>query len=276
MHSDQTLPDPDSPRDWAWAALTAAWDGGDYPRVAELAEHWLASHPNDRDFHLWAADGLGMEREISAAANHLQSLLDMDPDDAEVMARLGHLYFRNGDMAGAQELFDRALDMRDDWADTHYGLGLVAERRRDFVAAERAFTTAHRLDPDGFPLPVRLTDREFDRCLQEAIDVLPPEFQEELESVSILVQDLPDDETMRAVDPPDPELLGLFTGPSHMDQLSGGPPDLPPTIILYRRNLERLASDPHHLMDEIVTTLYHELGHYLGWDEDEVERHGLA
>jgi len=276
MHTEQTLPDPDSPREWAWAALTAAWDGGDYPRVAELAEHWLASHPNDRDFHLWAADGLGMEREVSAAADHLQTLLDADPDDAEVMARLGHLYFRNGDMAGAQALFDRALAIRDDWADTHYGLGLVAERRRDFVAAERAFATAHRLDPNGFPLPVRLTDREFDRCVREAIDVLPPEFQEELESVSILVQDLPDDESMRAVDPPDPELLGLFSGPSHMDQLSGGPPDLPPTIILYRRNLERLANDPHHLMDEIVTTLYHELGHYLGWDEDEVERHGLA
>ena len=276
MHTERSLPDPDSSRDWAWAALAAAWDGGDYPRVVELAEHWLESYPRDRDFHLWAADGLGMERQFAAAADHLQVLLDADPEDAEAMARLGHLHFRSGRMADAEDLFQRALAIRDDWADTHYGIGLVAERRREFVAAERAFATAHRLDPDGFPLPVRLTDGEFDRCVQEAIDVLPPEFQEELETVSILVQDLPDDDSMRAVDPPDPELLGLFSGPSHMDQLAGGPPDLPPTITLYRRNLERLASDPHHLMDEIVTTLYHEIGHYLGWDEDEVERHGLA
>jgi predicted Zn-dependent protease with MMP-like domain len=276
MQTDRSLPDPDSPRDWAWAALTAAWEGGDYPRVAELAEHWLQSYPGDRDFHLWAADGLGMERRFTAAASHLQGLLAADPVDAEAMARLGHLYFRSGNMRDAEILFEQALAVRDDWADTHYGIGLVAERRRDFVAAERAFATAHRLDPNGFPLPVRLTDGEFDRCVQEAIDMLPPEFQEQLESISILVQDLPDDDSMRAVDPPDPELLGLFTGPSHMDHQSGGLPDLPPTIILYRRNLERLASDPHHLMDEIVTTLYHELGHYLGWDEDEVGRHGLA
>ncbi|HEX9592617.1 MAG TPA: metallopeptidase family protein [bacterium] len=276
MDTERPLPDPSSPRDWALEALTAAWDGGDYPRVAELAEHWLASDPQDRDFHLWAADGLGMERRFKVAARHLQVLLDADPEDTEAMARLGHLHFRSGRMSDAESLFERALTIRDDWADTHYGIGLVAERRRDFVAAERAFTTAHRLDPNGFPLPVRLTDGEFDRCVQEAIDVLPPEFQEQLESVSILVQDLPDDDSMRAVDPPDPELLGLFTGPNHMDQLAGGPPALPPTIILYRRNLERLASDPHHLMDEIVTTLYHELGHYLGWDEDEVGRHGLA
>jgi len=51
--------------------------------------------------------------------------------------------------------------------------------------------------------------------------------------------------------------------------------DMVPTIVLYRRNLERLSRDPDHLLEEIVTTLYHELGHYLGWDEEEVAQRGL-
>jgi len=274
MRNDPFLPAGDAPRDWAWAALLAAWDGGDNVRVAELAERWLEGHPDDREFRLWAADGCAAERDLEAAADHLRAAREQDPADAEVVARLGHIYFRGGRIDEAEHLFQEALALRDDWGDTHYGLGLVAEQRRDYVAAERAFTTAHRFDPASFPLPVRLTDREFDHCLKEAVRELPPDLHASLDSVAIIVQDLPDEESMRAVEPPDPELLGLFTGPTHAERLAAVG-DMVPTIVLYRRNLERLSRDPDHLMEEIVTTLYHELGHYLGWDEEEVAQRGL-
>ncbi len=274
MRSQRFLPEGDAPRDWAWAAVMAAWDGGDNLRVAELAERWLETHPGDRDFHLWAADGYAAARNLHAAADHLRALLAADPGDVEAMTRLGHVRFRAGEMEAAERLFRDALALRDDWADTHYGLGLVAEQRRDYVAAERAFTTAHRLDPAAFPLPVRLTDGEFDHCLSEAVQELPPELQAALESVAIVVQDLPDETAMRVVEPPDPELLGLFSGPTHGER-HATTGEMVPTIVLYRRNLERLSRDPDHLMEEIATTLYHELGHYLGWDEEEVARRGL-
>jgi len=274
MRDDRFLPECDVVRDWAWAALLAAWEGGDNLRLAELAECWLKDHPDDRDFRLWAADGLAAARHLEAAAGHLQAILDADPSDVEVVARLGHLYFRGGQIDLAARLFGEALALRDDVADVHYGLGLVAEQRHDYVAAERAFANAHRLDPDGFPLPVRLTDREFEHCLKEAVQELPAELQVALDLVAIVVQDLPDEESMRAVEPPDPELLGLFTGPTHGER-HAGMGEMVPTIVLYRRNLERLSEDPDHLLEEITTTLYHELGHYLGWDEEEVARRGL-
>jgi len=274
MRNDPFLPEGDAPRDWAWAALLAAWDGGDNLRVAELAERWLEGHPDDRDVHLWAADGLAAARCLEAAADHLQAILDVDPTDAKVVARLGHLRFRGGEMEEAERLFRAALALRDDLADTHYGLALVAEQRHDYAAAERAFTTAHHLDPDAFPLPVRLTDRDLDHCLEAAVGELPEDLRAALDTVAIVVQDLPDVASMRAVEPPDPELLGLFTGPTHGERYAGVG-DRVPTIVLYRRNLERLSRDPDHLMEEIVTTLYHELGHYLGWDEEEVARRGL-
>jgi len=271
---DPFLPEGDAPRDWAWAALLAAWDGGDNLRVAALAERWLEGHPDDRDFRLWAADGWAAERNLEAAAYHLQVVREQDPGDAEVVARLGHIRFRGGEVDEAERLFREALALREDWGDTHYGLGLVAERRHDYVAAERAFATANRLDPTDFPLPVRLTDREFDHCLTEAVQELPADLHAALEAVAIVVQDLPDEESMQAVKPPDPELLGLFTGPTHGERFASVG-DMVPTIVLYRRNLERLSRDPDQLMEEIATTLYHELGHYLGWDEEEVARRGL-
>ena len=45
----------------------------------------------------------------------------------------------------------------------------------------------------------------------------------------------------------------------------------PNYIYLFQRNLERIARDREDLIEQITITLHHELGHYLGLDEDEVE-----
>ena len=51
---------------------------------------------------------------------------------------------------------------------------------------------------------------------------------------------------------------------------------MPPSIYLFQRNLERYARDSEHLRLEIRTTLYHEVAHLLGYDEDEVDAMGLG
>ena len=71
-----------------------------------------------------------------------------------------------------------------------------------------------------------------------------------------------------------PDLLGLFLGVSLLER-SGEHPELPPSIHLYQRNLERAAVDEEELKEQIRITLYHELGHYLGFDEDGVAELGL-
>ena len=50
----------------------------------------------------------------------------------------------------------------------------------------------------------------------------------------------------------------------------------PNYIYLFQRNLERIARDREDLIEQITITLHHELGHYLGLDEDEVEDMGLG
>jgi len=67
--------------------------------------------------------------------------------------------------------------------------------------------------------------------------------------------------------------LGLFEGPSAMDEAD--PAELP-RIRLFVANLWDWAEqDEQDFRDEVGTTFLHELGHYLGWDEDEVAARGL-
>ena len=71
----------------------------------------------------------------------------------------------------------------------------------------------------------------------------------------------------------DPDLLGLFIG-SPLAEAGDSP--LPPQIILYLENLWDFAEqDEEFYREEVRITYLHELGHYLGLDEIDLEERGL-
>jgi len=73
----------------------------------------------------------------------------------------------------------------------------------------------------------------------------------------------------------EPDILGLFTGNSHGSEFSH-PDPAPPQILLYLENLWDLADgDLAVFHDEVRVTYLHELGHYFGWDEDDLADRGL-
>jgi len=70
-----------------------------------------------------------------------------------------------------------------------------------------------------------------------------------------------------------PDTLGLFTGADYVEEVAS---PMPPQIILFLDNLWDWAQhDPTLFRDEVRTTLLHELGHYLGLDEDDLVQRGL-
>ena len=73
----------------------------------------------------------------------------------------------------------------------------------------------------------------------------------------------------------EPDLLGLFEGASRLEA-DPHTSDSPPSIILYLDNLWELAEgSPEIFMDEVRTTYLHELGHFLGFDEDDLTLRNL-
>jgi predicted Zn-dependent protease with MMP-like domain len=73
----------------------------------------------------------------------------------------------------------------------------------------------------------------------------------------------------------EPDILGLFSGNPHGTELAHDHP-APPQICLYLESLWDFATgDPDIFRDEVRLTYLHELGHYFGWDEDELAARGL-
>ena len=68
----------------------------------------------------------------------------------------------------------------------------------------------------------------------------------------------------------EPDLLGLFVGPA-LDEAEGLDDPLPPEILLFLENLwDYAGEDPEIFREEVRRTYLHELGHYLGLEEDDM------
>jgi predicted Zn-dependent protease with MMP-like domain len=92
-------------------------------------------------------------------------------------------------------------------------------------------------------------------------------------TVPVHYETLPDADTLAEGFPED--ILGLFSGDPHGSSLNQDQPQ-PPRIILYLENLWDYAeADRRIFRQEVRLTYLHELGHYLGWDEDELAARGL-
>lgn len=107
---------------------------------------------------------------------------------------------------------------------------------------------------------------------QEACAVraaLPDDLQASLASLIVTLDPKPTpDEEQQEGD--DEALLGLFVGPSFGEELDTADP-IPPVIRLFVENLRVEAQDnPDRFRQEVRTTLLHEIGHYLGLDEEEL------
>lgn len=103
---------------------------------------------------------------------------------------------------------------------------------------------------------------------------LPPEVREPARAVPVCFEPWPNDAIL--AEGWEPDILGLFVGHEHGGELRDDPAPLPPQIVLFLENIWDFAEgDVEIFRDEVRLTYLHELGHYLGWDEDEVARRGL-
>src|SRR5687767_15162768 len=111
---------------------------------------------------------------------------------------------------------------------------------------------------------------DFEAAVERAWGRIPESFRGQLEGVEVSVQDRPGPEAEE--DEGSKDLLGLFVGPTRQDLMEEGAlPDLPPRILLYRLNLTEAFPNRAELILEISRTLRHEIAHYFGIEDEELE-----
>jgi len=215
------------------------------------------------------------------AAVLLEEILAAEPEDLASLADLGLCLFEMCRFDRAEAVLAHALAVDSSDPQACYWMALCVERHgaSDYAAAEELFQRAHHADPEAYPLPTRFSAEEFQEIVHEAIDELPDEARVCVRNgtLSIHVPDLPRTDELYAFDPPaDPCLFGLYVGTPLPERSLGQTPQLPDVICIYKRNLERMFHDRDDLVEEVRITVLHEIGHYFGLDEDELEERGFA
>jgi len=118
----------------------------------------------------------------------------------------------------------------------------------------------------------RLNDiagREVDRCIRE----LPDELRVHASRIVVSLHKKPGRDMIR--DGIEPDLLGLFLGKTMADELTADF-DMTPQILLFINNIWDYAEhDMVAFREEVRLTFLHELGHFLGLEESDLEIRGL-
>lgn len=138
-----------------------------------------------------------------------------------------------------------------------------------------------------------LSNPEFDKLTRDVwvrlLPIIPRELQSHFDRIQILIEDEPTPEFVKEVkasgdgdlvDDPE-ELCGFFIGVPMPESSVTSPDIFPARVYLFRKALLDLADfdgTPAALADlreEIAVTLLHEIGHFFGLDEDDLERLGF-
>jgi predicted Zn-dependent protease with MMP-like domain len=117
---------------------------------------------------------------------------------------------------------------------------------------------------------------QFSRRVEAALRPLPDEIRQYLDNVVIVVEDEPAAGAHTDRDGEPEELFGLYHGIPRSQRYGGYSMVVPDQISIYRGPLLRAFGTGLDLDEQIRITVLHELGHHLGFDEDGLERLGLA
>ncbi|MDF3071658.1 MAG: hypothetical protein K0R38_7259 [Polyangiaceae bacterium] len=158
-------------------------------------------------------------------------------------------------------------------ADAHYEAGLAYEELGEDDERRRHFLETLRLDALDATAPVPGYEAVICDQVERTLAELPAPFAERLGAVTILVQPRPTRSMVE--DGLDPRLLGLFEGATAAELALGDAPLVATQIYVFSHNLASAFEDEPSLREEVTITMLHEVGHFFGLEEDDMERLGL-
>ena len=207
----------------------------------------------------------------------------MAPDDADVLVLRAELLMLDGKAAQARDLLERALSDAPAHADAHHLLARAYEatdRAPEMIEHDLRVLeldeAADLRDALGTPADLAFIEKQ----AREALASLPADLRDRLQGIPVVLEARPHRGIVS--EGFDPRALGLFEGPDDArrrsvgDMMPIGVDAIPTRIVLFYANLLASCADDEELADQVVITVLHEIGHFFGLDEVQVEKLGLA
>lgn len=112
----------------------------------------------------------------------------------------------------------------------------------------------------------------FEKLAAEAVTLIPERFRDAMTNLAIVIEDEPTADLLAemGIEPPD-SLYGLYSGTPLTERGWDDGNRLPDRITLFQGPIEADCWDEDEVCVVIGETLIHEVGHYFGLSEDEID-----
>ncbi len=115
-------------------------------------------------------------------------------------------------------------------------------------------------------MPVEMSRDRFEELVADALDEVPEQLLQLMDNVVVLVEDDPEGD--------DQNLLGLYEGYALTDRGWDYGAVLPDRITIFRNPTLRICASEEEVVEEVVTTVVHEIAHHFGIDDDRLTELG--
>lgn len=114
---------------------------------------------------------------------------------------------------------------------------------------------------------------DFEKIVADGIDAIPEKFLKKLNNVFIVVEDEPTSVQKKKTKIRHGwTLYGLYEGIPQISRGAGYTGVLPDKITIFQKPIEEVARDEEDMKEMVKNTVWHEIAHHFGMDEDEVSR----
>ncbi len=216
------------------------------------------------------------EDDPEAALTMLDDASETWPDQPELLFARGELEWTLHGPEAAETHYRRAVTLAPEFADARYALGEILGLLGEEQAMVAENLEVRRLDTEadiGEGVGTPEDQRFIAQVAEDVLAAIPEEFRDRLNNVPVVLEARPSEALVR--EGFDPRALGLFEGADDLGQRSSATQDAPTRIVLFFANLLASFPDEDALREEIEVTILHEIGHFFGLDEQDMERLGL-
>lgn len=117
-------------------------------------------------------------------------------------------------------------------------------------------------------MAVSMGPARFERLVDQALSQIPGAFLDLVENCVLIIEDEPEDT--------DDDLFGYYDGTPLSERSSQYGGVLPDRIVIFRGPILRACADEAEVVEEVRITVWHEVAHFFGIDDDHLDELGYA